>query len=111
MSGVMRESVGLVHAIMSNLDRPHMGRGDILDVIDAHVDTRSRRWSLPEGMTARGFLDHLIHRGALQETDDIHSCPIPSFRAFLIEKGQDSRGLDFQPEIVSTADDSAGFGI
>ncbi len=43
---------------------------------------------LPEGMSARGFLKNLVHHGALQENDSgLLSCPIPSFRSYLIEQG------------------------
>jgi len=51
--------------------------------------------SLPAGMTADSFYDHLTHRGALQEREDasVH-CPIPSFRSFLIEEGKKALGFD-----------------
>ena len=39
-------------------------------------------------MTARAFLTHLVHRGALQRgPDNLYACPIPSFRSYLIEGG------------------------
>ena len=44
-----------------------------------------RARQLPEGMSPAGFLDHPVHRGALQEGgDDRLVRPIPSFRVFLI---------------------------
>ncbi len=55
-------------------------------VEDSIVDRPRQR--LPEGKTTMGFINHLIHQGALYRSADgaIHS-PIPSFRSFLIEKG------------------------
>jgi len=49
-------------------------------------------WRLPKDMDADGFRRHLVHKGVLQErSGDICFCPIPSFRSFLIEYGQEDR--------------------
>ena len=50
--------------------------------------------SLPAGMTVDSFYNHLTHRGALQERADASVyCPIPSFRSFLIEEGEEGSRL------------------
>ncbi len=46
---------------------------------------------LPEGMTATGFLDHLVHQGVLQRNEAGRlACPIPSFREWLTKWGRES---------------------
>ena len=45
---------------------------------------------LPEGLTATGFLDHLVHQGVLQRNEGGRlACPIPSFRDWLTKWGRD----------------------
>ena len=45
-------------------------------------------WSLPKGRDEEWFLKHLVHQGVLQfNGNDLYSCPIPSFRSYLMEKG------------------------
>ncbi|MCY4304190.1 MAG: hypothetical protein OXC62_05335, partial [Aestuariivita sp.] len=43
----------------------------------------------PPDMTYADFITHLIHCGALRETDDgtTLTCPIPSFQSYIIERG------------------------
>ena len=49
---------------------------------------------LPEGMTATGFLDHLVHQGVLQRNEAGRlACPIPSFRDWLTKWGGEFRPL------------------
>ena len=46
---------------------------------------------LPEGMTATGFLDHLVHQGVMQRNEAGRlACPIPSFRDWLTKWGRES---------------------
>jgi len=84
----MEESTGLVAAVLSDLQPGH-GRVDVINSIDRHVGRGTGvEWQLPEGMTARRLTDHLIHQGALHSHEDkTITCPIPSFRTFLIEAG------------------------
>ena len=88
MSPEMRGSIILVGNLMAAVRNGGQHRHQVVDTIRARIDDRpegSSARQLPEGMSPTGFLDHLIHRGALQEgEDDRLVCPIPSFRLFLI---------------------------
>ena len=87
----MRQSRALLGTVMASLPEDGVEMDMLLDVIEQTLaDTDDRiGWQLPDGMTARHYLDHLIHRGALQiNADDLFICPIPSFRQFLIEQGE-----------------------
>ena len=45
-------------------------------------------WSLPKNRDEEWFLKHLVHQGVLQLNEsDLYSCPIPSFRSYLMEMG------------------------
>ena len=85
-SDAMRDSARLAGAVMQGL-APGMMRLDVLGLIEGNVaDQVGHR--LPEGLSAKGFFVHLVHRGALQEREDgtIQS-PIPSFRTHLVRAG------------------------
>lgn len=61
----------------------------------ARTDIEEPGWSLPRSMPYDEFFEHLVHRGALQRRhDDRFTCPIPSFRRFLIDYGADNDGTD-----------------
>ena len=67
-------------------------RAAVLGSIDRHSvrveGSEIRLWRLPDDMTAPVFLDHLVHRGALQQGEDwLFRCPISSFRDYLVEQG------------------------
>ena len=88
MSREMRRSAILLASVMKKVTRNQ--EGDIVHMISeqdqewAHLN--DKRKSLPTGMTAEGYYDHLIHKGALQERDDGWvECPIPSFRQYILE--------------------------
>ncbi len=81
----------LVAAVMRDLQETHR-KPDIIDSLRDHIRQAGAdaptRMQIPKDMTPLAFADHLIHRGALQETpDDTITCPIPSFRNWLIEEG------------------------
>jgi len=85
----MKGSASLVAAVMSALNAEST-IVSVLTSIDENLRD-ARGWRLPEGKTAQTLVDHLIHRGALQErTDGTFTCPIPSFRTYLIEAGSRS---------------------
>ena len=92
VSPEMEEARCLTGAVMRDVTGG-AERAAVLGSIDRH-STRTeegepRLWRLPESMTARAFLDHLVHRGALQRSpDDLFRCPIPSFRDYLVEQGR-----------------------
>ena len=47
-------------------------------------------WVLPDHQTARSYIEHLIHQGALAKDVPTYTfvCPIPSFQAHLIERAR-----------------------
>ncbi len=65
-----------------------------------HDSSRSHSWRLPEGITTERLLDILIHQGALYQDGNglIHS-PIPSFRSYLIDAGEERGGPGPTPDI------------
>ncbi len=75
----------LIIAVMKTLhDEPY--RTDILDVLAGDSKKKDFPYYTKE---TTDFFDHLIHQGALQEdADGIVSCPVPSFRTWLIESRQ-----------------------
>ena len=83
----MRRAAPLVGAVMAALPEEGLEEYRIVDLIAAEAGRREGSgWALPEGFSARQFLDHLVHRGALQQQpDDRLACPIPSFRRFLMQ--------------------------
>ncbi len=84
----MKGSSALVARVMRDV-RPGDGKSDVVDSIERYAGSEpSSRWQLPETMTPRAFVDHLIHQGALHEaSDQTLTCPIPSFRAYLVRVG------------------------
>lgn len=98
----MRGAVILVGHLMAAVRDGGLYRHQVVDTIRARIRDRPEGSSarhLPAGMSPEDFLEHLIHRGALQEgEDDRLVCPIPSFRLFLIEEA-----------VRTMFSDSAGF--
>ncbi len=103
LSNSMKDAIDLVAAVMR--DCPIQGneqdgrpnQANIRAFIRRHMrlgdEAEDLSWHLPQDengiqMDIRAFLRHLIHQGALQERDDGgFECPIPTFREFLIDKG------------------------
>ena len=73
---------------MRDLD-PDMGMIGVRRLIRQH-STNEEGWRLPEDMTVKDLIRHLIHRGALHMNVDTGAvdCPIPSFRRFMIGQGE-----------------------
>ncbi len=108
----LQQAHRLVAAVMSDIpeakdrktNRPNRAR--VLDIIDQHRDhdnSRSHSWRLPEGFTTERLLNILIHQGALyQDCDGLIHSPIPSFRSWLIDAGEEPEGsgsiTDIQPD-------------
>lgn len=83
----MQEALFLLARVMAAVPDAGLRLDEVVGIIRARAGNGCG-WSLPEGMSPRDFLDHLVHRGALQSgEDDRLVCPIPSFRSFLIEEG------------------------
>jgi len=89
MSPQMQQSTALLAAIMKD-STTNSGNDALLESVERHTGSHQvARWRLPEDMTPAGYLDHLMHQGALQANDDdTVSCPMPSFRSYLIERGR-----------------------
>ena len=112
-------SGNLVGAVLLELDR-HSTRKEIIGLIrrKAAPGRTEVDWSLPPGTDAHTFLEHLVHRGALQmDGDGRFHCPIPSFRSFLIDEGMEpdaallcaaSRGDERRAERALEAGAAAG---
>ncbi len=104
-SSEMRCSKALLSRVMARIDGSQ-DQSDVIEIIECEALAKQGRKRLadrlPEGMTAKAYFAHLIHRGALQiMDDDLVVCPIPSFRQYLIERGAGgetglrSRGMPF----------------
>ena len=90
----MKSAHLLVSELMDRLPPEGRDGSDIEDDIKSiHAAAKGRSGpSLPEGLSAAGFLEHLIHQGVLQRAGGVRlHCPIPSFRGWLVEWG---RGLN-----------------
>ncbi len=98
----MRQARSLVSAVMRDIPSRSEGTATRPDLADVLISiARIRRtgdspqdipWHLPRDMDIHGFLDHLIHQGALYDDGrgSVHS-PIPSFRTYLIEAGAEPK--------------------
>ncbi len=88
--GALAGCAALVGAVLDDLSAIPLpsvqGRTDVIDLIERHAGTHpGRAWQVPKGMDADSLTDHLLHRGALQESPDGSlTCPIPSFRSHLV---------------------------
>ncbi len=105
-SSAMRRSNVLIAHVLKCL-KDGMNESRVLGLIEeSEEDEAGRR--LPKGMDAEGFMDHLVHQGALEKSvDDAPSlrCPIPSFRTYLIRAGGLEPDADPDPSPTSTKDD------
>jgi len=111
-SAEMRGTRPLVSRIMTKLPDGGLKDTGILHLIDSHVADR-QGWRLPKDsdsgilMDNQEFLDHLVHHGVLiKGKDNRYTCPIPTFRDYLIEEGE----LEPVPAERSENDGSDGLG-
>ena len=75
----------LLAAAMEAVPEDGLGYVETLRVIEGSAGAASG-WRLPAGMGPEEYLDHLVHRGALQDDGTGRlACPIPSLRRFLVE--------------------------
>lgn len=101
ISQEMKDTRCLTAAVMESLPPEGLRPGQVLGAIQRARDPEGEdpEWSLPEGMTATAFRTHLVHQGALQLEPartrsgevaiDRYRCPIPSFRSYIVELGQE----------------------
>ncbi|MCY4303735.1 MAG: hypothetical protein OXC62_02955, partial [Aestuariivita sp.] len=96
-SSTMKMSNKLVGALMRSIDRyeqnnQHLTLSAIANILKkcAQRGHDDEAWLLPDNQTARSYIRHLIHQGALAEdiTKDTFVCPIPSFQTHLIERAR-----------------------
>ena len=85
----METALFLIARVMANIPDTGLRRHELNDAIRAFSrQGGSSALRLPDGFSTEEFLDHLIHRGALQgDRDGRLRCPIPSFRHFLMQDG------------------------
>ena len=85
----METALFLLAQIMARIPNAGLRRHEVSDIVRAcSREGRGSGWSLPGGLSPEEFLEHLIHRGALQAGSDRRlGCPIPSFQRFLIHEG------------------------
>ncbi|MCY4147971.1 MAG: ATP-binding protein [Gammaproteobacteria bacterium] len=83
----MEVAARLTASVMSGLDTG-INRAGVIGLIEKNIGEQPSD-RLPAGIkTAEEFLIHLLHRGALQrDAQKLYACPIPSFRAYLLEQG------------------------
>ncbi len=83
----MEISARLTANVMSVLDIG-INRPDVIDLIEKNIGEHPSDRLPTDIKTAEEFLIHLLHRGALQrDSRKLYTCPIPSFRAYLLEQG------------------------
>ena len=82
------ESCELVADLLQEVPPGGMSRDRAIDIIrEKEAPDGPERRRLPPGMKAGGFLKHLIHQGVFQsDNDGWPTYPIPSFRAWLIDR-------------------------
>ncbi len=90
MSKEMKSRKTPLARVMADLPEAGLEREESIALVESHVVDRPG-WRPPAGMDSEGFLDHLVHQGVLLEGEDgRYTCPIPTFRRYLVERG----GLD-----------------
>jgi len=110
----MRDAFRLVAKVMASLPGEGLDDGQVLGLVESQVKDEIG-WRLPiadeitgRRVSARTFINHLLHQGALIEGDDgNYTCPIPSFRSFLMEKGDESEP---PPPSDDVDDNDSGIG-
>ncbi|MCY4313564.1 MAG: hypothetical protein OXD44_07720, partial [Gammaproteobacteria bacterium] len=84
----MRDAKNTTIEVMAELDQ-NPGRAEIKQLMKALHSSDADTYCFPPSMNADSFFDHLLHQGALQdEGDDRFSCPMPSFRTYLLNQAK-----------------------
>ena len=85
LSDEIRESMILLSSVMKKLTSP-LASSNVIDIIEQKSKlAKYRTEKLPRGMTPEDYFDHLRHCGVLEQSKRYSvTCPIPSFRQFLI---------------------------
>ena len=100
------DSFNLVAGLLKAMPVSGMWRDQAVDIIEAKADQKGQKSGrLPKGMDAEDFLNHLIHQGVFQpDQTGMLSCPIPSFRTWLIERPNHRRQVSSQSQIKTGQD-------
>ena len=111
----IRDARFLVAELMRQVPAEGAEGSDIKDLVRNLArpldDPEGDGWSLPKNRDEEWFLKHLVHQGALQlNENDLYSCPIPSFRSYLMEMGGLARPLP-EPSGKEPADRKRDRGI
>ena len=98
LSPELRGAACLVGAVMVAIGAGGT-RAAVFNAIADHARSDRVEWSLPDGMNRVDFLCHLVQRGVLHcdPESDLYCCPIPSFRAYLVERGRVAANRDRSP--------------
>ena len=87
-SAEMKDAVNLTVRVMAELDNCH-SRARIKRLMGELHESDPRKYCFSAGMDADSFFVHLVHKGALhEESVDRFVCPIPSFRAYLLDRAE-----------------------
>ncbi len=109
-SAEMKKSLNLTVRVMSELDSRH-SRSRIEHLMHDLHETDPRKYCFPAGMDTDSFFVHLVHKGALhEESVNRFVCPIPSFRAYLLDQGGVEERLTPMPNPVGSSDGTQGCG-
>jgi len=105
-SDVICDAYRLVARLMADLPEDGNARPKLVSEIARHArpedDRDAEGFHIPPDMGPKGFFRHLVRQGILFERPDRrYTCPIPSFRRYLIESG----GLDPDAGPPSGSDD------
>ncbi len=101
MSEMLTQTKGLAAQVMHALLTTPKDRTDVESLVlrldqNAPTDPVRRRYSLPKGIGAGGYVEHMMHQGVLQEFPappgeefraNILRCPIPSLATYIMECG------------------------
>ncbi len=97
-SPMMESANGLTAAVMAQF-RDGMEISDIVNVVNK-CQRKDSNFSLPKSLSGSpdpvlDFISHLVHQGAIQKSDDsTYYSPIPSFRSFLVKRGNLDPGTE-----------------
>lgn len=110
----MRDAFRLIARVMADLPDEGVDDDTMIGLIEDNAG-EARGWRLPidgrtgKPMEARVFLNHIMHQGVLiRSEDEKYTCPIPSFRSFLMERGGEPPPPSDEPD--ESADNDGGIG-
>ena len=91
LSPVCRRATGLLGAVAGAMKPDGERPGSVIKLIRHFTAHDDPEWSLPEGMTAEACYDEMLRAGILQDDAGTVTCPIPSFRTWLVRSAAVAR--------------------